>query len=73
MSRTFLCHAQTRCMSLYNFAVALNGRWMLGDDWKKTETEPLTNAIIENTAREEILENGNWFSYMKNNKLSLDF
>lgn len=40
---------------------------------KKTETEPLTKAIIENTAREEILENGNWFSYMKNNKLSLDF
>ncbi len=30
--RTYL--SNSNFMSLYNFAVALNGRWMLGDDWK---------------------------------------
>ena len=38
-----------------------------------TKDSPLTEAIIENTAREEILENGNWYSYMKENRLTLDF
>ena len=46
---------------------------LYSDVISKTEIEPLTKELIENTAREEILENGNWFSYMKNNKLSLDF
>ena len=30
--KTYL--SNSNFMSLYNFAVALNGRWMLGDDWK---------------------------------------
>ena len=38
-----------------------------------TKDSPLTEEIIEKTAREEILENGNWYSYMKENRLTLDF
>lgn len=38
-----------------------------------TKDSPLTEEIIENTARDEILENGNWYSYMKENRLTLDF
>ena len=38
-----------------------------------TKDSPLTEKIIEKTAREEILENGNWYSYMKENRLTLDF
>ena len=38
-----------------------------------TKDSPLTEEIIERTAREEILENGNWYSYMKENRLTLDF
>ncbi len=46
---------------------------LYSDVISKIEVEPLTKEIIENTAREEILENGNWYSYMKNNMLTLDF
>lgn len=38
-----------------------------------TKDSPLTEEMIEKTAREEILENGNWYSYMKENRLTLDF
>lgn len=38
-----------------------------------TKDSPLTEEIIEKTAREEILENGNWYSYMKEKRLTLDF
>ena len=38
-----------------------------------TKDNPLTEEVIEKTAREEILENGNWYSYMKENRLTLDF
>ena len=38
-----------------------------------TKDSLLTEETIEKTAREEILENGNWYSYMKENRLTLDF
>ena len=41
------------------------------------QSEDTTSSDIEKsteeTAREEILENGNWYSYMKENRLTLDF
>ena len=37
--KTYL--SSSNFMSLYNFAVALNGRWQLGDEWNKAHEEGL--------------------------------
>ena len=36
-----------------------------------TENTPLTPKFVEEIAREEVLENGNWYSFMKENKPSV--
>jgi len=33
----------------------------------------LMNEEIDRIAREEILENSNWYSYMKESRLTIDF
>lgn len=43
--RTYL--SNSNFMSLYNFAVALNGRWMLGDDWKDAVKKGKGHEFLE--------------------------
>lgn len=40
---------------------------------KQNENVPLTEEVIENISREEVLENSNWYSYMKESSLTVDF
>ena len=39
---------------------------------KENRDRELTEETIEDIAREEILENSNWYSYMKESRISLD-
>ena len=54
------CHNHINMAKLYDTAL------------KENEDKPLTKETIEGIAREEILENSNWYSYMKESRLSID-
>lgn len=53
-SRKHTYLSDSNFMNLYNFAVALNGRWMLGKEWKQAKAEGKSAEFL--TANREIFQ-----------------